>query len=253
MLLCISALVFLPISLAGATYIAVPDGTTETTTITLPDLFDTLFIDQGGAIDTRGGGFVEGVRAINDDQTVDNAGTISAGNAGILSTGARFAITNSGKIISFFWGVYALESNAKITNNGMINAGQYGYFSPGSNAEITNRGVVAGKAFSIRLTGSDAILNLLAGSVLDGAVELQSTGATLNIGIELNLYLDYTGELATLNSAIPFSMARQTRSTRRGCASAQSFVQTTAEAVHDALHAGSALQNRFAFNRQNPF
>ncbi|MCR9140582.1 MAG: hypothetical protein NXI27_31875, partial [Alphaproteobacteria bacterium] len=328
-LLCTSALVFLPVSLAGADDFTVPNGTTETTTITLPLPFDTLFIEQGGTIDTTGAG-TNGVDASNHDQTVNNAGTINAGRYGINSTRANATITNNGTIKAGFRGFYSfgsnailtnngliaaenqgiwsggndaiivnngtitnksngssaiysigagvkltnngsvnsqfrgisiLKSDAKVINNGLIYSKDEGIYSSGTNAEITNRGtIIAGDGeAAILVAGTGSTLKLRAGSVLDGGVRFQATGATLDIGTGLNLYLDYSGSIETLYSAIPIvhDEANTVIYTvdPTGFALAQSFVQTTAEAVHGAVRTGSGRGNRFGggFGGQSSF
>lgn len=249
-LLCTSALAFLPVSLAGATDITVPNGTTETTTITLPDLGDRLFIEQGGAIDTTG----NGVGAFNHNQTITNNGSIDSDQYGIVSDGANTIITNNGSINSVLSrGITFTGDNVQIINNGLINAGDVGIWVQGSDAKITNSGYIAGGSAAIRVQGKDARLNLLAGSVLVGDVQFRQSGLKLNIGTGLNLYLDYRfttlGSMDALTSAIPIvhdevnTIIYTVDPT--GFALAQSFVQTTAEVVHDAVGTGSERGNRF--------
>ncbi|MCR9139985.1 MAG: hypothetical protein NXI27_28590, partial [Alphaproteobacteria bacterium] len=161
-LLCTSALVFLPVSLAGAANITVPNGTTETTTITLLDPFDTLFIDQGGVIYTTSA-LNNGVDADNDDQTVNNAGIINAASHGIVSNGIRATVINSGTIDASNTvssdGIRSSGFKATITNTGKINAGDKGIQSTGANAEITNNGeIIAKRGIYSAPTGINAII-----------------------------------------------------------------------------------------------
>ncbi|WP_169054241.1 autotransporter outer membrane beta-barrel domain-containing protein [Nitratireductor sp. XY-223] len=193
--------------------------------------------------------------------TVINNGVINALDSDgiVLDRVADNSVVINNGIISVFAndGIETNSPGALIINNGTITAFGDPDFSTGievldSDSHVVNSGTIIATASTIDIIGDNVTLTLLAGSVLDGDV-LFGAGSTLNIGSGLNLYLDYTertfGNLAQVNSAIPIVHDEVNgiiyTVDPTGFALSQSFVQTTADAVHDAVREGVGAGNRF--------
>ena len=148
-------------------------------------------------------------------------------------------------------------ANNALFNYGIIEStvGDGVYFNSTNNTEdLINAGLIraaAGfNAIEISAAMAGANVTLLAGSVLDGGVLFGSPADTLNIGIGLNLYLDYDGVLETLNSAVPVihDLANTIVYTvdPSGFASQNSFAGATTRAVNDIIRNAAGPENRFA-------
>ncbi|MCY6382205.1 autotransporter outer membrane beta-barrel domain-containing protein [Hoeflea prorocentri] len=118
----------------------------------------------GRGSDIANSGTVNGpIFTESDLSTVTNSGTI---NGNVETAGQRGSIANSGRI------------------NGFVETG-------GQGGSITNSGFIEGGVFSI---GDNGVINLLAGSVVLGGIELSGFGnRTLNVGNGLNLDSIVTG------------------------------------------------------------
>jgi hypothetical protein len=62
-------------------------------------------------------------------------------------------------------------------------------------ATLTNAGTIQGATYAIRALGGNSTLNLLAGSVIEGKVEMFEGGNTVNFGPGLNAQLHFSGTL----------------------------------------------------------
>ena len=120
-----------------------------------------------------------GIYSDGDDATITNSGSITADGAnsdGIFSNGNNATITNSGTINAGNRGIYSSRADATITNSGTIN-GAFGIFSFGTNTTINNSGHITGTNHAILGGISDSLtLNLLKGSQLMGAIDLDGAG-----------------------------------------------------------------------------
>jgi uncharacterized protein with beta-barrel porin domain len=190
---------------------------------------DNASINNSGTITTSGGG-AEGILSDGSGATITNSGTIttsgesadgiySGGNGAtitnsgtitsvgpftyaILSGGDNATITNSGTITasSGASGIYSVRPGAVITNSGTITTSGVGIISYGSDATIINRGTILGGSAAISVNRPNAIVNLLAGTAIQGGIDLRSD-TTLNIGTGLNTALTLTGVPTTINTA----------------------------------------------------
>jgi len=92
--------------------------------------------------------------------------------------------------------------------------------SYGRREELTNAGTLraaAGfNAIEIDWEMAGSQITLLAGSILEGGVALDSPDDTLNIGTGLNLFLEFEDTLENLNSAVPFVVDANTLHTIDG-------------------------------------
>ncbi|QKV17901.1 autotransporter outer membrane beta-barrel domain-containing protein [Oricola thermophila] len=167
-------------------------------------------IDNSGVIETSGDS-AEGIDSSGANATVSNSGTISTSgdNAdGIWSHGANAVVLNSGAVETsgdLAYGILSEAADATIGNTGTIvvtGAGAAGVLSTADGATVTNSGTIASEQDNaLELQGSNATLNLLAGSVIRGGVEFADPGtATLNIGPGLNTALTVTGMPATVDA-----------------------------------------------------
>ena len=201
-------------------------------------IINTGFIDAG----------VHGIRIDGGNTTVRNTGHIESVEHGMRSeTADNSSLINEGSIFAGIHGINSLSASETISNSGYIDAGDVGIRVTGSGTEVTNNGTVIGTASIFFDPGAaDGILNLHAGSVLDGIVGFGSN-PTLNIGSGLNLYLAYQGTDPTVNSAVPHvhDAVNDVIYTidPTGFALSQSFIQTTASAVHGAVQSGTGFGN----------
>lgn len=186
------------------------------------------------------------------DNVVTNTGRIDAALHGIRTDTAVVGTTiyNEGTIFAGIHGIRSYGAGEMIKNSGTIVADDIGILVDGDNTFITNSGFVVGKSgisVSTTANASDAVFYLNAGSVLDGLVELRGSDPTLNIGSGLNLFLDYDGVVPVVNSKVP--IVHDTANTLiytidpSGFALSQSFMQTTADAVHNAVLGATSLGN----------
>jgi hypothetical protein len=119
----------------------------------------------------------DGINSMGAKATITNSGNITGGDNGIWSQGADAIITNtnSGTINADF-GIFSPGDNATITNSGIIN-GDYGIYSVGTNPTINNSGTITGTNYAVRGGITDGLtLNLLKGSQLMGAIDLNGAG-----------------------------------------------------------------------------
>ncbi|MFZ0565019.1 MAG: autotransporter domain-containing protein, partial [Chlamydiales bacterium] len=163
----------LSISIHALVYI-VPDGTTQITTLTLPNAGDSALIEEGGTISVTNANGVE-MNALN--QVVCNQGKIfisGVNTRGIFFSSGNALIINNGQISVSGSGTRGIEqsgivgSNVVITNTGSILAigelaAGISSFITGNNSVITNSGsiVVSGdSAFGIanNATGSNIVV-----------------------------------------------------------------------------------------------
>ncbi|QKV17900.1 autotransporter domain-containing protein [Oricola thermophila] len=192
-------------------------------------------IFNSGTIETSGDEAV-GIASFGADAVISNSGTIETSGRwsdGIRSRGDASVISNSGMIETSgeeTWGIWSWGDDAVISNSGMIetsgedghgiysdgdagvisNAGTIivtgnganGVMSWGDGVTVTNSGTIASEQDNaLELRGSNATVNLLAGSVIRGGIEFADPGtATLNIGPGLNTALTVTGMPATVDA-----------------------------------------------------
>ena len=220
-----------------------------------------LIINNGTITTSDNGRAIDLHYSVNG--TVINNGVINADSDGINGEVGtdNLVVINNGTINSRNDGIGVLSPGALIVNNGTIRA--FGSFDGShaievliGNTTVVNRGTIIsdGDGLAIQFAGgANNTLTLLAGSVIDGGVTIFGSDATFNIGSGLNLYLDYSegdpGDLAQVNSDIP--IVHDTTNTiiytvdPTGFALSQSFMQTTADAVHGAVREGAGFGNRF--------
>ncbi|MEQ8366450.1 MAG: hypothetical protein RIB61_07060 [Roseicyclus sp.] len=173
---------------------------------------------------TANGNFGAALASVGSGNTVTNSGTVTTdGNfrPGLSSAGSNNILTNRGSITTNGTQSSGLEV-VNVNSNTLINSGTVTTSAPGSigirisnssmstvinsgtvttsgNATaavttdgagntVTNSGtIISEQGSSIRTGGTDATVNLLAGSVLVGDVEFQThLSATLNFGAGLN-------------------------------------------------------------------
>jgi hypothetical protein len=163
-----------------------------------------------------------GIKTIGDDNIITNSGMVMGAALGIWAVGNNNTITNSGKAES--GGITAQGSNNTITNSGMsaliatfgenntiTNSGtvagsKYAITTFGENNTITNSGKIAGK-IAVRFNGSGNTLTLLAGSNVEGSLDLAGHGGnSLVIGRRLNTALTFTGGIGVSleTNGLPF-------------------------------------------------
>ena len=162
---------------------------------------------------------------IGSNVTTGNA-TITAGNISTTGDGADGIYAGFGNLgaanLSFVndyniavsgvnaSGIYldTLNDNSSIVNNGTISSAQsYGIFASGSGTTITNSGTISGALGAVKFTGAGNTLTLLAGSNVQGILDLAGDGGnSLVIGRRLNTALRFTAvpEVATETNGMPY-------------------------------------------------
>jgi hypothetical protein len=180
------------------------------------------------------GGYGHGLFSVGDSNVLTNSGNISVnetggGNGHGLSTGNYLGgdfntLTNSGTVT-----VSGVDGNGMNAN--------------GNSNTITNSGTVLSElAYSVSMTGTDATLNLLSGSVLSGKVDFSDLHtATLNFGSGLNAAVTLSSEIPssgfTITAPGPVTVLEDTVYVADlGDVAAQNRVNTVAtRMIHDAV------------------
>lgn len=153
-----------------------------------------------------------GIRSDGDHAHITNTGTVNGDSEGtvvqvhgIRLGGANATMINEGTIIAEEDGIFAEGDHALIINTGSTRGGVAGIGSQGDYATVINAGRVAtgDGSGAIKLAGINDQLILLNGSVLEGIVRFDGINQGLTVGTGLNLYLNYAGTLASLDSASP--------------------------------------------------
>lgn len=237
---------------------------------------DNAFVENTGLIDAES----YGIRAKKTDSTVINRGTINSINHGIRSdgdnsmvinygtvngdsqgvvvgihairSGGQFSeIVNYGTLLAETDGVFSAGDNTTVENHGLIIPGAWGIGSQGDNSTVVNAGtILAGSAVgTINLVGTNNTLILRPGSVLEGDLGFFGINETLSLDPGQNLVLRYQGTFSTLETGMP--VVHDTANQMiysidpTGFALSQSFIQTTADAVHQAVRSGTGAGSPF--------
>jgi uncharacterized protein with beta-barrel porin domain len=136
------------------------------------------FITNQGSIETRGDG-ATGIISAGDNSVVNNSGSIlSTGQTafGIILDGAGSRLNNSGAI-----------ETTDATSASLIVAG--------NGTTVTNSGRIISTLDStseaIIINADDVTLNLLAGTVIQGNIDIDGSNGTINIGNGLNTALTF--------------------------------------------------------------
>ena len=167
---------------------------------------DNNTVINSGAVMGTGASF--GIYAQGNANTVINSGTITGTGAsfGIYAQGNANTVTNSGTVTGgsgASYGIYAQGNSNTITNSGTVKGNANGIIAQGNSNTIINSGTVIGGTGSFVLSGTNNTLNLLAGSNLQGNLDL-GAGNFLNIGPGLNTAFAYTGTLNLNTFGAPF-------------------------------------------------
>ena len=134
-----------------------------------------------------------GLWATGDGNTITNSGTATGGETGIVAMGNNNTITNLGTAESGWDGIGAVGNDNTITNSGTATGGSFGILANGNNNTITNSGQIIGGSAAVYFDGSDNTLTLLAGSNVQGSLDLAGDGGnSLVIGRRLNTALRLT-------------------------------------------------------------
>ncbi|MBN9245360.1 MAG: autotransporter domain-containing protein [Mesorhizobium sp.] len=196
--------------------------------------FGTAVINNDGSVVVSGASTV-GVLASGDSAVVGNAGSVQVSGehtVGVGVTSAAAVVTNAGSIVATGTDNIALAglgNGTTVTNSGSI---------------ISDQGFAA-----LYFGGSDATLNLLAGTAIQGPIVFADTGNTATFGPGLNAVMTFSGTglpQTVLTGGRPFVVAGNTVAVLdiTGFASAGAVVQDltggVAGAVETHLSAGRA-------------
>lgn len=188
----------------------------------------TATISNSGTISTTGDD-AHGIQVLNTATTITNTGTISTagedsyGIAG-FSTASDVMITNAGAILTTgrnghgiiaggpfgtftnsgtisttgieAYGIYSTRMDATLINSGTISVagiGSVGIISVEQNATLTNSGSIISEQYdAIFLLGTNATLNLLAGTVIQGGIRFDPAAEnTVSFGPGLNALMTF--------------------------------------------------------------
>ena len=175
--------------------------------------YDGIFANGSNNTITNSGAVagVVGILALGSGNTITNSGTApGTGGVGIGTLlGNGNTITNSGTATGYD-GIFANGSNNTITNSGAATGGQYGISAEGTGNTITTSGNIIGGESAVYFYGTDNTLTLLAGSSVQGILDLGPKEVpghnTLVIGRRLSTALTYLGGEGVIldTSGMPF-------------------------------------------------
>jgi hypothetical protein len=153
---------------------------------------------------------VVGILALGSGNTITNSGTATGtGGTSIGTFGNGNTITNSG-VATGATGILAQGADNTIINSGTATASDDGIFADGTGNKITNSGKIIGGESAVYFYGTDNTLTLLAGSSVQGILDLGPKEVpghnTLVIGRRLSTALTYLGGEGVIfdTSGMPF-------------------------------------------------
>lgn len=201
--------------------------------------FGSAVINNSGSV-VVSGDLVRGILALGDSAAVDNSGAVQAsGNLAVgVAVASDFAsITNSGSIATSGLDNVALST----LGNGVI---------------VTNSGrIISDQGVALYFGGSDATLNLLAGTAIQGPIVFSGGGNTATFGPGLSAAMTFSGSGVPgtiLTGGRPFAVNGDTVAVAdvTGFASTGAAVDDLTGSVADAigqrlsdLRAGDAYSN----------
>ncbi|MBZ9989075.1 autotransporter domain-containing protein [Mesorhizobium sp. BH1-1-5] len=161
-----------------------------------------LGVNNSGSIEAYGTA-AAGILWQSNGLRVDNSGSIvvsGVASVGIGASGNDIAIANSGTVDVFgtaSTGIGTLFGNATISNSGSVIVGGVAgvaIAAQGSNSVITNSGrVFSDQSVAIYFGASDAVLNLLGGTAIQGPIVFSGGGNTVTFGPGLNAVMSFSG------------------------------------------------------------
>lgn len=185
---------------------------------------DNVSVSNSGSIRTTGQGSF-GVLLYGNQGKIANSGSINVvgdGSTGIFAYGVNANIANGGSIsVSGVASVgvdIGLQAGAVLANSGSIqvSGGAFaGVLSVGDSATVTNSGSVLNRSGgdAIVFNGSDATLNLLAGTRIQGAITFGGTDNTVSFGSRMNAVMTFSGTglpQTILTGGRPFAVSGDT-------------------------------------------
>jgi hypothetical protein len=222
--------------------------------------FNTIINTRNGVVSMAlsADGLYAGTFSTGDHNTIINQGIIIIDSVGAVAfamyAGGDYNILmNSGNITVTSLAGHGLTTNAygisnfnTLTNSGTVTVsgvGGHGLFANGASNTITNSGTVLSElGYSVNITGTDATLNLLSGSVLFGKVNIDEfSTATLNFGSGLNAAVTLSSDIPssgfTITAPGPVTVLEDTVYVADlGDVAAQNRVNTIAtRMIHDAV------------------
>lgn len=147
-------------------------------------------------------GDIQGIYAFGDITDLTNSGIIEGGTTGIYTYGVT-SITNSGIIQGGGVGISSLDIStpdfpiqgtlASLINSGTIQGGNTG-INVNYLTSLTNSGTIIGGAYAIKVwNDGDTELTILAGSNIQGMIDLGGGINTLNVGNGLSISYSLRG------------------------------------------------------------
>lgn len=209
-----------------------------------------LTISNSGSIEADGlaaSGILWGsIGPLNDGLRLTNSGSITVSGQAATAIGAGgndIVIVNSGAVSASgtaSTGIITLFGNATITNSGSVivsGANSVSITAQGPNAVINNSGrVFNDQSAAIFFGSSNATLNLLAGTAIQGPITFTGSGNTVSFGPALNAVMTFSGSgipQTILTGGRPFVTSGNTVAVVdiTGFASAAPFVEDLTDAV----------------------
>ena len=168
------------------------------------------YVENSGTIDVSAGsaGGVGGIVGDKPNLTIVNSGLIEVEGDGALAIGWQSStglnLTNSGTIVVSGNGATAIGAGGNdivIVNSGAVyafGAGSTGIVTQVGNAVITNSGTIfndfnESTSTAILFGSSNATLNLLAGTAIQGPIAFSGSGNTVSFGPALNAAMTFSG------------------------------------------------------------
>lgn len=169
---------------ATAQDIVVPSGVTLNTPQVINGVGESVLVEEGGAVDVSAIN-ADAIRGTASDQTINNEGTLDAGDDAIRTDGNAAQITNSGNARGFRHAIRATGDGLTIVNTGRaVGTTSHAIRSDGANADISNSGELISDIHGVRAEGTGATVTN-SGSVVaneNGLYALSSGATVLNSG-----------------------------------------------------------------------
>ncbi len=180
-----------------------------------------LRVDNSGLIVVSGQA-VNGIGALGGDVAVDNKGLVLASGEGAV-------------------GIGVVSDHSVIANTGSIfteGAGNIALLNLGIGAVVTNSGnIFSDQGIAVAFEGSDATLNLLAGTAIQGPIVFDGAGNTVRFGRGLSAVMTFDGSADIETGGRPFAIDGETAAVVdvTGFASAGAVVEDLTGGVADAI------------------
>ncbi len=163
---------------------------------------DNVVINNTGSVEAYGDGSV-GIGSAFGTATINNDGSVvvsGLASTGILALGTSPVVSNAGSVEAsgdHAVGIGTVSASAVINNAGSVvtdGADNIALATLGDGTVVTNSGrIISDQGRALYFGGSDATLNLLARTAIQGPIVFDGTGNTVSFGRGLNAVMTFSG------------------------------------------------------------